>query len=238
MDINTVLSKLNTIENSSNESFNQVDQNYTDANVVQQPSEISDPSPNMNVNLNAQGLDNIESIMSLFGKINTDSTMQQRVDTTSADDINNTLSKMSDFNTNADTDIDQHFDSELDSGDEYSFSTDSSQKLLPKENSNKYNDYKDDDDDLVHNLFPEDQKIFDNEVDELEGDIDDIIARGDDLHKSKKTFPKTASGDNPRHKISYNEDFYNQVKRDLQKKLNEVKSRSQKSKKMQTRRGR
>jgi len=38
---------------------------------------------------------------------------------------------------------------------------------------------------------------YDNEPDERYGSIDDIIDSGDDLHKSKKSYPATAGGDNP-----------------------------------------
>ena len=36
-----------------------------------------------------------------------------------------------------------------------------------------------------------------NEPDEVVGDVDDVVIKGNDLHKSKRTYPKVAGGDNP-----------------------------------------
>lgn len=117
----------------------------TPTTMLQQPQT---PPPSMNVNLNAQGMDNIESMMKLFQKVNPD--MMPKTPEPMP-----TLSISPGMNKPEPT------------------------KQLPKIDSEAYA----------------------NEPDEREMGIDSSVRDGNDLHKSKKTYPKVADGDNPRQAV-------------------------------------
>ena len=60
-----------------------------------------------------------------------------------------------------------------------------------------------------------------NEPDEEVSDVDNILIKGNDLHKSKKTFPKVAGGDNPM--AMEGEELRAWVKNELSQRLAEIK---------------
>lgn len=173
MDFNQLLNKMREIDSSQSQSIGEECGAMPTPNMpAQAPQET--PPPSMTVNLNAQGLDNIESMMKLFQKVNPDMMPKEP-----ANDMS--------FGTTPAimqvTPSDQKPINKLlpDLSDEPS--VDSPGDPRSQETGRK-------------------SEAWNNEPDEQMHDLDSLIRNGDDLHKKKGTYPKVAGGDNPMQRVS------------------------------------
>lgn len=163
--------------------------------------------PSMSVNLNAQGMDNIESLMKLFTKVNPD--MMPKTD-----------SPMPSLTGPGPTIA--------------SISSEPELKMLPLDGPE---DDADPEDDNAVDMFPgadsdeegeeEKEEAFGNSAmgddGPWTGDIEDAIPSGNDLHKQKSTFPKVAGGDNPMQRVKEGTDLRSQIHAELTRRLAEAK---------------
>lgn len=155
-----------------------------------QPQAMQTPPPTMSVNLNAQGMSDIESMMKLFYKLNPEVTPSQP-----------SVMPSTEFSvdTDMDTDIDMDGSAEL--------------KMLP--------DLSDEPDlEKYPGKDSTREQSWDNEPEEHLMGLDKIIRQGDDLHKSKKTYPPVSGGDNPIQRTE-GKNSREQIRADLAKKLSE-----------------
>jgi hypothetical protein len=211
--------------------------------------------PSMSVNLNAQGMDNIESLLKLMTKVNPDMINQPAppVPTLSPEpsimsikppmpgigDLGNLdagpLKMLPDFDLDNDNkpggemDSDYNKDGELDPHEKDHASE---KPLLKSLDLDKDGDHDMDDHDAEKSDDAEDDSEDDEEnkkdewanspvgsSDEQKSFGSPFDKKGNDLHKSKDTFPKVAGGDNPMQKDKFRES----IRAELQKRLNEAK---------------
>lgn len=152
------------------------------------------PPPSMNVSLNAQGLDNIESLMNLFRKVNPDM-MPKMPEPMPGLSSTPTITSITPIPLKS-TDIEKDFDADNDDkiGGEMDFEIDKKEAW--------------------ENEPDEEEKDVDYMVNKLAGG----------MNGNHKTFPKVAAADNPMQKISVGEQtLKDQIKQDLQRRLAEAK---------------
>lgn len=191
------------------------------------PAPMTNPkSPmSMTVNLNAQGEEDISSLMRLLTKVNPDM-MPAGNDSplpgiksgpelaiggpgpkvsSPADDIKNDMTKL----LSLDEPEDEPEDESRYSSDEYGGEHDPDPEPKPKgKNPFPFADDEPEDDDS------DQDEAYSNEPDVSVGDVSDMTHDGTDLNKSKGTYPKVAGGDNPMQR----------VKEELMARLAELKS--------------
>jgi hypothetical protein len=176
------------------------------------------PPPSMSLNLNAQGLDNIESLMKLMTKVNPDMINQPK----------DAMPPMPGL-TGPGPSI-MSIKPEL-----------PPLKMLPLDMDDKGTDMDDkgpdmddkgpDMDDKGPDMDDKGPDMDDKKKDEwanspdgasepeIKG-MDAAVPNGDDLNRSKGTYPKVAGGDNPMQKDAFRES----IRAELQRRLNEAKS--------------
>jgi hypothetical protein len=168
------------------------------------------PPPSMSLNLNAQGLDNIESLMKLMTKVNPDMINQPK----------DAMPPMPGL-TGPGPSI-MSIKPEL-----------PPLKMLPLDMDDNGPDMDDkgpdmdDMDDKGPDMDDMDDKKKDEWANSPDGapgpetkGMDAAIPNGDDLNRSKGTYPKVAGGDNPMQKDAFRES----IRAELQRRLNEAKS--------------
>ncbi len=207
---------------------------------VPSPSEPPVPPPSLSVNLNAQGMDNIEQIMKLITKVNPDAVPQQPPMPTMAPPPSimsikpslPPLKMLPDFDADNDDmpggekDMDEPKDMMVKMGDDGK-DDEGSQPGGLAATLDRDGDGDHDMDD--HEMEPKDdeeekKEAWDNEPDECEADIDYMnnkLAGG--MNKPKDTFPKVAAGDNPMQRVREDADLKDQIKAELRKRLAEAK---------------
>jgi hypothetical protein len=191
--------------------------------------------PSMSVNLNAQGMDNIESLMKLMTKVNPDMINQPQgsmppmpsltppgPSISSIGDLGNLdagplkmLPDMDDDNDNMPGGEKDHMEPDGDEGPEI--------KGLDRDGDGDH-----DMDDHGMEKKKDKEEAFANSLDDSEPetmDIDAAIPNGDDLHKQKKSFSgKPYRGDNPMAAGAYEStDLRAQIRAELQQRLAEAK---------------
>jgi len=162
------------------------------------------PPPSMSVNLNAQGMDNIESMMKLFTKVNPDmmpSDEPSEPKMAMPPMIKLPIEKdgIDNDDEGATKDQEDDFHTDLDKLTHKTFGPSSDEKKMDKE-----------------------EEAWNNEPDPEYDDIDAVTSGGDDLHKRKGAYPATAGGDNPRAMESEQE-LRGKIKEGLLKALEEAK---------------
>ena len=160
------------------------------------------PPPSMSVNLNAQGMDNIESMMKLFTKVNPDMMPQTDAPMPAMDAPMIKLPIEKDGADNDDEgatkDQEDDFHTDLDKLTHKTFGPSSDEKEMDKE------------------------EAWDNEPDEEYDDMSASVPAGDDIHKKKKGYPAVNGGDNPRA-VESTDDLRGKIKAGLLKALEEAK---------------
>lgn len=162
------------------------------------------PPPSMSVNINAQGLDNIEQLMKLVAKVNPDSPqpgpdMGDGPDMLSIKSTPMQLLPGMDDGTDDDVskshgDLDNDGDHDM---DDHEMEKDEAWGNAPEGSS--------------------EPEVF---------GLDSAIPNGDDLNKKKMTFPKVAGGDNPMLTVRVESaDLRTQIRNELQRRLNEAKAK-------------
>jgi hypothetical protein len=198
------------------------------------------PHPSMSVNLNAQGMENIENLMKLFQRVNPDMMPKTSIPAPSLTSAPSIISiKPSEPSLKMLPDMDA--DNDLKPGGELDLDNDDSDydndgKLDPHEKDHSDEKPllrsldldKDGDHDLDdHGLEKKNKdEAYANEPDEISVKTGafPFDAKGNDLHKSKGTYPKVSGADNPMQKME-NSDLRSQIRAELQKRLSESKRR-------------
>jgi len=185
------------------------------------PPKPDEPPPSMSVNLNAQGLDNIESLMKLITKVNPDMdkpampplpALSPEPSIMSIKPSMPPLKMLPDM----DADNDEMPGGEKDKG---------SQPGGLGASLDRDNDGDHDMDDHDMEKKKDKEEAFANSLDDSEPDtmnVDAAIPNGDDLHKKKATYPKVAGGDNPMQQTE-STDLRAQIRAELLQRLAEAK---------------
>jgi hypothetical protein len=251
MDFHALLAKMNEIDRRPLEQPPAVENCGMPPPPMSTPPEMppkpETPPPSMSVNLNAQGMDNIEQMMKLFQKVNPDmmpkvpEPMPSIAPPPSIMSIRPELPPLKmlpDFDADNDDKVGGEMDIEVEPMDE------------PKDPMMKMDLDKDDDEGSQpgglgasldrdgdgdhdmddHNLEPDDddkkKEAWANEPDEEEKDIDYMVNKlAGGMNKNHGTYPKVAGGDNPMQRITRMEgqDLRAQIRAELQKRLAEAK---------------
>ena len=163
------------------------------------------PPPSMSVNINAQGLDNIEQLMKLVAKVNPDS--PQPGPEMGMDDGPDMLSIKS---------APMQLLPGMDDGTDDDVSK--SHGDLDNDGDHDMDDHEMEKDEAWGNA-PEGASDVEFH------DMDASIPNGDDLNKKKMTFPKVAGGDNPMLtvRVESQEQLRASIREELMRRLNEAK---------------
>jgi hypothetical protein len=73
------------------------------------------------------------------------------------------------------------------------------------------------------NMLAKPEESWENEPDEEYKGMDAAIRSGNDIHKSKKTFPKVAGGDNPMQRMESQDELVKSIENQLKLQLEEMK---------------
>lgn len=254
MDFHALLAKMQQIENSQpvqSEECGMMPQSSPTMTPPGMPPNIAPkpetPPPSMSVNLNAQGMDNIESMMKLFQKVNPD--MMPKISSaptvTSIPSISAikpaipSMKMIPDFDADNNNKVGGEIDMEIEPMDEPSDSmmgqdldSDEEPGSQPGELGASLDRDGDGDHDMDdHDMEPDDEEdekkeAWANEPDEEEKDIDYMVNKlAGGMNKSHATYPKVADGDNPMQKITRmgESDLQSQIRAELRKRLAEAK---------------
>ena len=218
---------------------------------VQEPPPA--PHPSMSVNLNAQGMDNIEQMMKLFQKVNPD--MMPKVTPspmiTPPPSIASIkpmgmppLKMLPDFDADNDSKVGGEMDIDIEPMDkpEDSMSkmdldkddldADQPGKLGASLDRDGDGDHDMDDHDMEKDIDLDDmgdddedkKEAWENEPAEEMKDIDYMVNKlAGGMNRSQETYPKVAGGDNPMQKVREETDLRDQIKAELRKRLAEAK---------------
>jgi hypothetical protein len=185
------------------------------------PSKPDEPPPSMSINLNAQGLDNIEELMKLIKAVNPEMekpampplpALSPEPSIMSIKPSMPPLKMLPDM----DADNDEMPGGEKDKG---------SQPGGLGASLDRDNDGDHDMDDHDMEKKKDKEEAFANSLDDSEPDtmnVDAAIPNGDDLHKKKATYPKVAGGDNPMQQTE-STDLRAQIRAELLQRLAEAK---------------
>lgn len=241
MNFYDLLSKLNSIESAP------VEQITPEGGCGMSPPGMSPlgsmnkpdvPPPSMSVNINAQGMQNIEDMMKLFTKVNPDMMPKapepmpsmsiiapmggdKPMDPPMPKPINKLLP---DFDAENDDMPGGEMDSDYDKDgklDAHEKDHAAEKPLLRSLDLDKDGDHDMDDHDIEKK---EKDEAYMNEPEEQEYDVDYMtnkLAGG--MNKGHDTFPKVADGDNPMQKIKMGEDLRTKIRNELLKRLEEAK---------------
>lgn len=176
------------------------------------------PPPSMSVNLNAQGLENIEDMMKLFQKVNPDMmgpkepmpTLGMEPSIMSIKPSLPPLKMLPDLDADNDDKIGGEKDHEEPDADNFGGPSDNDADNKPGDDEKK-----------------DKEEAFANSMDDSEPDtmnVDAAFPDGNDLNKPKKTFPKVAGGDNPMQKMESG-DLRAQIRAELLQRLAEAKQK-------------
>lgn len=167
------------------------------------PPKADVPPPSMSVNINAQGMENIEDMMKLFTKVNPDMMPTTPPPMPTIDVIPG---------LGADKPMGPPEMKPIN-------------KLIPDfdaDNDDKPGGEIDIDMDLDKDIDKK-KEAYANEPDEEYRDISASIHDGTDQHREKGTYPKVAGGDNPMQKVRENDDLKAQIRAELLQRLAEAK---------------
>ena len=201
--------------------------------------------PSMSVNLNAQGMDNIESLMKLMTKVNPDMINQPKDGMPPMPGMSSmpsltppgpSIMKLGNLDSgplkmlpDMDSDNDKKPGGEMDADYNKDGKLDPHEKdhadekpLLKTLDLDKDGDHDMDDHDLEKKKDKE--EAFGNSMGDSEpsvSDMDDVIRNGDDLHKKKSMHKAAAGGDNAM--AAESTDLRSQIRAELQRRLAEAK---------------
>jgi hypothetical protein len=192
------------------------------------PPKPDEPPPSMSVNMNAQGMDNIEQLLKLITKVNPDMQkpdMPPLPSMSAPPSIMNIkpelppLKMLPDLDAGNDMKIGGEMDSDYDKDgklDPHEKDHASEKPLLKSLDKDGDGDHDMDDHDTEKK-----KEAYANEPDESEAEITDITRSGDDLHRKKMMFKATAGGDNPM--ATEGSDLRSQIRAELLRRLEEAK---------------
>ena len=196
MDFHQLVAKLQQLDCPMGES--QVNECPPDAGAAPPSAAPQADQPSVSINMNAHGIDNIADILQLIAKVNPDAAPKDA----SLPSMSAPPSVMSISSTQP----------------EPNALPDLSDEPGPEDG-----DLDSDDGDIVKIGFDNKKdEEFANEPDDCVWDMDAVTHSGNDLNKSKATFPKVAGGDNPMQRME-STDLRSQIRAELQRRLNEAK---------------
>lgn len=178
-------------------------------------NEPDTPPPSMSINLNAQGLDNIEELMKLIRAVN------PGMDKPEMPTMSMTPPGMSSMRSGPPLPpLKMLPDMDADKGDQPG-------GLGASLDRDRDGDHDMDDHDMEKDRDEPKKDEWANsptgvEADPEVKDVDSVIMKGNDLHKPKGTYPKVAGGDNPRQPMESG-DLRSQIRSQLLKALAESK---------------
>lgn len=178
------------------------------------------PPPSLSVNLNAHGMDDIESMMRLITKVNPDMTRPPVNPMASMIAIKPSLSPLKllpDFDADNDDKVGGEIDLPMDHGQDHA--------MIKKMDLDMDGDH----DMRDHDLEKKEDGGFQSATTEPDLEFKNAdymlnrLAGG--MNRPKDTFPKVADGDNPMKKVREGDDFKEQIKADLRRRLAEMKEK-------------
>jgi hypothetical protein len=211
------------------------------------PSEPPIPQPSLSVNLNAQGMDNIEQIMKLITKVNPDAVPKDPLPAAlttmpgiaSMSTSMPPLKMLPDFDSDNDKKVGGEMDIEIEPMDKSAMmkmdlDKDDDEGSQPGDLGASLDRDGDGDHDMDdHEMEPESdddeedkKEAWANEPNEEEKDIDYMVNKlAGGMNKSHATYPKVADGDNPMQKVVQmgEDDLRSQIRAELQRRLAEAK---------------
>jgi len=216
MDLQQLLSRMKQIESGTKESTQPITDGCGDS-MPMMPPKPETPAPSMSVNLNAHGLDDIESMIKLLTKVNPDMMPPSGSDlpkVMTAKPMLEPLKMMIDY----DADNDDKIGGEKD----MSLPPDHDKDHIIVKTLDKDGDGDHDMDD--HRM--DKKEAYENEPNEEEKDVDYLLNKiAGGMNRSQATYPKVADGDNPMQRVkeSNDDDLRERIKQDLRRHLDEVK---------------
>jgi len=250
MDFHALLAKMQQIENSQpiqSEECGMMPPASPMSTPPGMPPKPETPPPSMSVNLNAQGMDNIEQMMKLFQKVNPDmmpkipELMPTMAPPPSIMNIKPSLPPLKmlpDFDADNDDKVGGEMDIEIEPMDKpedpmmkMDLDKDDDEGPQPGGLGASLDRDGDGDHDMDdHDLEPDDddkkKEAWANEPSEEEKDVDYMVNKlAGGMNKSHGTYPKVADGDNPMQKITRmgEDNLRAQIRAELQKRLAEAK---------------
>jgi hypothetical protein len=222
MDLQQLLDRMKQIEGTTTEVSQPVNDGCGDP-MPYMPPKPETPPPSMSVNLNAHGLDDIESMMKLLTKVNPDMmpvvnkampSVSAAPAITSIKPMLEPLKMMVDF----DADNDDRVGGEKDMG-------------LPPDHDRDHAIVKtlDKDGDGDHDIDDhrmDKKEAYANEPNEEEKSVDYVLNKiAGGMNKGHGTYPKVSDGDNPMQKVTRmgESELRDQIRNDLRKRLAEIK---------------
>jgi hypothetical protein len=193
------------------------------------------PPPSMSVNINAQGMDNIEDMLKLMTKVNPDM-INQPAKPEMPMPMPISIKPINKLIPDFDGDNDDMPGGEMDSDYDHSGDLDAHEKdhakekpLLKTLDRDGDDDHDMDDHDMEKDSDDEEDKedkeeAYENEPEEDERDIDYMqnkLAGG--MNRPKGTHPKVAGGDNPMQRVKEGDDLRSQIRAELLQRLAEAK---------------
>jgi hypothetical protein len=212
------------------------------------PQQPPIPHPSLSVNLNAQGMDNIEQIMKLITKVNPDAVPKDPLPAalTAMPGVASMAPGMStgmpplkmlpDFDADNNDKVGGEMDIEIEPMDKDAMSkmdldNDDDEGSQPGELAGSLDRDGDGDHDMDdHDMEPDDdedkKEAWANEPDEQVKDIDYMVNKlAGGMNRSQETYPKVAGGDNPMQRVKQmgEDDLRMQIRAELQRRLAESK---------------
>jgi hypothetical protein len=208
MDFNQLMAKMRELDQPTQEACGDA---MPASPMTPTSSEPPVSPPSMSVNLNAQGMDNIESLLKLMTKVNPD---MMPKDPTPMPSLSAPPSIMSI------TPSEPPMKMLPDLSDEPSDDSDNKVDIIQK----SMGDIDADGDMDADDKKKDKEEAYANEPDEKYMGIDAAIPDGNDLNKPKGTHPKVAGGDNPMQRMESG-DLRAQIRAELMQRLSEAKSK-------------
>lgn len=230
MNFQELLSRLNQIETQPSVEAQTQECGEMPAPPMSSPS-MSDPNtppPSMSINLNAQGLDNIEELMKLIKAVNPemDKPPMPSLPGMGEPSVMSIKPSLPPLKMLPDLDSEPEGDKP---GPDMMNKPDDSDDGVSKAQGDIDNDGDHDMDDHDMEKDKDDPKKDEwanspngVEADPEVKDVDSVIMKGNDFHKPKGTYPKVAGGDNPRQPMESG-DLRSQIRAQLLKALAESK---------------
>lgn len=249
MDFHALVEKLKQLDNQPKEVSTQENCGMPAPNPLPPPVKPDIPPPSLNVNLSAQGMENIEQMMQLFKKVNPD--MMPKIEPMpmlspepSIMNIKPPMSGIGDLG-NLDTgplkmlpdlDIDTKNNHPEPDADNFGGPSDMDLDNIPKDLDDVSKSHGDQDNDGDHDMDDHDIEPKDDDEDDDEpkkewANTPDVVEKDSDymlnklaggMNSQQGTYPKVSSGDNPMQRVREN-DLKASIRAELTKRLSEAK---------------
>lgn len=181
------------------------------------------PPPTISVNLNAQGMDNIEDLMKLITKVNPD--MQKPAADMPSMTSMPSITSLSPLKMLPD--MDKEPEVEIPKPDMMNKPDDGDDGVSKAQgDQDNDGDHDMDDHDAEKKKDKEDEAFMNSPENGSDTDtkgISSVVMKGNDIHKPKGTYPKVAGADNPMQRTHESSDLRSQIRAELLQRLAEAK---------------